>query len=121
MSLVLDAGALIAVERGDDTTTELLRLAVLRHQHLSIPAGALAQVWRDGRQARLNRLLKHAEVVPLNRFDAQAVGALMGARGTSDTVDAHVVVVALRTSSPVLTSDPDDLLYLDRRIDVQRV
>lgn len=121
MGMVLDAGALIAVERGKDTTTQLLRDAVAKRQRLQVPAGALAQVWRDSPQVLLARLLKHAVIVPLDGFDARAVGVLMGIRGTSDTVDAHVVVVALRTGSPVLTSDPDDLLHLDRRINVQRV
>jgi len=40
---------------------------------------------------------------------------------TLDTVDGHVVVVALRTASSVLSSDPADLRHLDARLDVHVV
>ena len=36
------------------------------------------------------------------------MGELLGKAGASDVVDAHVVVIAATTASPVLTSDPDD-------------
>jgi len=36
----------------------------------------------------------------------------------SDMVDAHVVLCARRTGQQVVTSDPDDLRRLDRRLKV---
>jgi hypothetical protein len=44
------------------------------------------------------------------------VGALLGAAGTSDVVDAHVVLVAARTGAVVLTSDVDDLSQLSEQL-----
>jgi hypothetical protein len=41
------------------------------------------------------------------------VGRLLAGSGTSDVVDAHVVVCARRSGQSVLTSDPDDLRRLD--------
>lgn len=84
-----------------------------------MPAGALAQVWRDGsRQAVLARLLRqdHVEVVPLDDAAARAAGQLCGATQTSDVIDASVVLCARARHQPVLTSDPDDLRRLDPRL-----
>ena len=56
--VVLDAGALIAFERNDRKVRTLIELAVTHGRTLHVPAGVVAQVWRDGaRQARLSRLL----------------------------------------------------------------
>jgi len=46
----------------------------------------------------------------------RAVGVLLAMSGTSDTVDAHVVVVARQAATPVFTSDPDDIRHLDAKI-----
>ena len=57
MTLVLDAGALIALERDDRLMWERLRRA-LRTDDLPVThGGVIAQVWRggSGRQARLAR------------------------------------------------------------------
>ena len=49
---------------------------------------------------------------------ALAAGELCAASGTSDVVDAAVVLVARRHGGRVATSDPDDLRRLDARLDV---
>jgi hypothetical protein len=115
--VVLDTGALIAVERGSDhlnSLTSRLESAGLR---LVIPAPALAQVWRGGsRQALLSRFLKlqFVEVDVLSRALWQATGELCGISGTSDVVDASVIMCAhTRHARVVLTSDPGDLRRLD--------
>jgi hypothetical protein len=51
--------------------------------------------------------------VALDRVDATNVGRLLAASGTSDIVDAHVVICARRAGQYVATSDPEDLLALD--------
>jgi hypothetical protein len=114
MALVLDAGALIAYERGDDRVVGLLREA----QHDEIPvrtsAAVVAQVWRDGaRQARIARVLAGASEEPLDPDRARAVGVLLGANGTSDLVDAAVVDVA-EEGDEILTADPEDIAALAR-------
>jgi hypothetical protein len=117
--LVLDAGALIAYERGDRRTIGIIERTTARGDRVAVPVGALAQVWRDGRlQVRLVRLLSSAccEVVPLDDFSAREAGQLLGVTGTSDVVDATVVRCARRRGLPVLTSDPGDLRRLDRTV-----
>jgi hypothetical protein len=115
--LTLDTGALIALERGDARVIALLdRALVTPDATIHIPAGALAQAFRDGsRQVSLTRLLKdrRTSVVALDQLLARVVGALLGARGVSDVIDASVVVCARRYRQVVITSDPDDLRRLD--------
>lgn len=120
----LDAGGLIAVERGDPRMIALLDRLAGRGSPVSIPAGALAQVWRDGsRQARLARLANapQTEVVPLDHPAARAIGAVCGASGTSDVVEASVVVCARERAQAVVTSDPDDLTRIDPGLTVHRI
>lgn len=86
---------------------------------VTIPAGVLAQVIRrPERQVRLVRLVRQpaADVAVLDRVDATSVGRLLAASGTSDVVDAHVVVCANRAGQVVVTSDEDDLSRLDPRL-----
>ncbi|MBW8826512.1 MAG: hypothetical protein JF603_09205 [Acidobacteria bacterium] len=83
---------------------------------MTIPASALAQaIRRPERQVRLARLIRQptTDVVSVDRVDATNVGRLLGASGTADVVDAHVVVCARRAQQRVVTSDPDDLRALD--------
>ena len=114
--LILDAGALIALEKGDRAVGILLDREREVKGRILIPVGALAQVWRDGsRQARLARFLKsaEAEVVGLTAAHAKGAGELCGHRGTSDVVDASIVILARATKGFIATSDPDDIYHLD--------
>lgn len=117
--LTLDAGALIALERNDRFVTQTLWQAVRERRSIAVPAGALAQVWRDGaRQSRLARLVASpaVEIEPLDARRARAAGQLCGVSGTSDVVDASVVLCAKSRGHRILTSDPEDLRALDARI-----
>jgi hypothetical protein len=96
----------------------LIRAARTAGLPIAVPAGALAQVWRDGRrQARLAGLLRvrsgAPNVVVLNARTARAAGELYGRAGTADVVDASVVLCALARRDRIVTSDPDDLRRLD--------
>ena len=123
MSVTLDTGALLALERGDKRLLALLDRVSQKQQPVLIPAGVVAQAWREPRQARLAHLLRSpdVEVVSLDATAARAVGVLLGKSGTTDTVDAHVALVALGAGSPVVTSDPDDLRRLGPRIQLHVV
>lgn len=122
--ITLDAGALLALERGHRDVVVLFRAARVHATPIAIPAGVLAQVFRDGaRQAPLSRLLgcPNVEVVPLDATAAKDVGRLLSARKQRDVVDASVVLCARRRGHVVLTSDPDDLLALDPTLPFVRV
>ena len=114
--VTLDAGALIAVDRGDRRILALLVRAQETSARITIPATALAQAVRDpARQARLGRLVRQpaTDVVSLDRVAAVSVGRLLAAAGTADVVDAHVVLCARRAGQAVVTSDAEDLHHLD--------
>jgi predicted nucleic acid-binding protein len=119
--LTLDAGGLIALDRNDRRMIVLLARAAEASSRLIIPAGALAQAIREpSRQARLARLIRQpaTDVVALDRVDATQIGRLLAASGSSDVVDAHVVVCARRAGHAIVTSDPDDLRRLDPRVEL---
>jgi hypothetical protein len=102
----------------------LLRKAHELRARVVIPAGALAQAWTgDPAQAPLHRLLKRAatEVPPLDRVLAEAAGRLCTRAGTTDVVDASVVVVGRKERGVVITSDPNDLRRLDSRLDIEPI
>ena len=114
--ITMDAGGLIAVDRNDRRIVVLLARARETGSRITVPASALAQAVRQPqRQARLARLLRQptTDVIPLDRVDATNVGRLLAASGTSDVVDAHVVICARRARQQAVTSDPDDLRALD--------
>jgi predicted nucleic acid-binding protein len=114
--LVLDAGALIALEREHRPALLLVKRALGGSSRIVVPATALAQVARDlRRQVRLARLLRHSSCVvsPLDRAAGLRVGRLLAESGTKDVVDAHVVAVAQALGLAVLTSDVADLRALD--------
>lgn len=120
--LTLDAGALIAVERGDRYVSTVIPRARESGLEIVVPAGVLGQVWRDGRrQVRLVRLLLEVEVEPLDERRARAAGSLCGKAGTRDVIDASVVLCARRRRHTVVTSDADDLLRLDPRLTIIEV
>ncbi len=117
-SLVLDAGALISLDRNDRGTWALLGVAADDAAAVFAPAGAIAQAWRDGtRQALLSRALAHCDEVILDGVGARAAGALCGRAATSDIIDASVALAAAgaaRHGGPVsvATSDPADIRRL---------
>jgi hypothetical protein len=121
MSLVLDAGALIAIERGDRATAAVITAARQDGREVIVPAGVVGQVWRDGaRQTRLARLLnaRDLQVEPLTDAGARAAGVLCGAAKTADVIDASVVITTRRHRATVLSSDRGDLRQLDPTIPI---
>jgi hypothetical protein len=114
VSGVLDAGALVAVDRDDRRVLAMVRVLQRDAVGLRTSAGALAQVWRHGaKQANLARFLPGVSVAPLDEPAAKATGTLLRSSRTTDVVDAHVALLVNRGDS-VLTSDDDDLRVLLR-------
>ncbi len=117
---VLDAGALVAIERGDPRVRAVLQ----GPPGIIIPSAVVAQVWRGGeQQARLARLLKDEDttVDDLDEASAKAVGVLLARSGTSDIGDASVVLSARRHSALVITSDAGDLRRIDPRLPLEEI
>ena len=114
--IVLDAGALIALDRGDKRMIALLDRAFAQGRRFRVPAGVVAQAWRDGRvQVALARFLRctEVEVVPLDQQLARSCGELCAAANLPDGIDASVVILARHRQEPIVTSDPNDLRRLD--------
>jgi hypothetical protein len=112
-ALVLDAGALIAIDRDDRAMAARLRAALDAGLGLRTHTMVIAQVWRDplGRQASLARLLRAVEIVDIDDELGRAAGILCGRTGRSDPIDAAVALIA-RAGDNIITSDPDDLSLL---------
>ena len=117
--ITYDTGALIAAERGSRRLWELHRRVLAHEITPCIPAGVLAQGWRGGPQPRMSRLLAGCQVEELDEPRARAAGAACGVAGTSDVVDAAVVVGAAARADLVVTSDAADLCRLRDALGVQ--
>jgi hypothetical protein len=109
--LVLDAGALIALDRGHRLTWGRFALARANETRLVTHGGVIAQVWRGARQARLAQASNAIDIVPIDRDLGRLAGLLLAASRTADIVDAALVALS-RDGDRILTSDPDDLLRL---------
>ena len=112
MSIVLDSGALIALERNDRPMWTALKLAALENEDVLVPSAALAQVWRGtARQARLASALEYCVLASFDTV-ARAVGELCGRARTRDVVDAQVAIIAATRGEVLYTSDPADMKRL---------
>jgi hypothetical protein len=109
--VILDAGFLISVDRSARDARAFLNAANRSETTLHTTQPVVAQVWRNGSlQARLAAFLKTITIHPLD--DGRPVGQLLAQTKTSDVVDAHVVITAVRLGHDILTGDPDDLTTL---------
>lgn len=114
MTLVLDSGALTALDRNERPMWVRLKAAIVARELPVTHAGVLAQVWRaGGHQGRLAQALAGIDVQPLDQPLGRATGELLAATGLSDVVDAAVVLLA-NDGDEIITSDPDDLGRLAR-------
>lgn len=109
-AVVLDAGALVAVDRGDRAMLARLRVAQREGLELRSTGVVITQVWRDpaGRQANLARLLKSVDVRAVNERLGREAGVLLARAGTDDAVDASIVAVST-TGDRILTSEAGDI------------
>src|SRR5438874_12330211 len=122
--ITLDAGALIALDRGDKRMIALLDQALAQRRKFRIPSGVVGQAWRDSRvQVTLGRFLRadEVEIVALDDQLARSCGELCGATSTSDVIDASVVILARERRDIIVTSDPDDLRRLDPKSPIVRI
>ncbi len=112
MSLVLDSGALVALERNERAMWIRLKAAQLAGELPVTHAGVLGQVWRGGsRQARLSQALSGIEVHALDEPLGQAAGELLAATGLADVIDAGLVLLTT-DGDEIVTDDRDDFARL---------
>jgi predicted nucleic acid-binding protein len=110
--LVLDSGALIALERDDRALWAAVKQSALAGSDVYVPSAALAQVWRGSpSQARLARALHHCVIASFDDH-AKKIGELCGRARTTDVCDAQVAIIAATLGDVVYTSDPKDLRRL---------
>lgn len=125
MTLVLDTGALLAVEWRNRAVISAIRTAHDEGIPVRTSSGAVAQTWRNGaRQARLARALRGIDEQPIDVSASRRIGQLLAEAGTSDIVDAHVATLC-DPDAVVLTSDVADLDrllgFLGRTVTISRV
>lgn len=112
MTLILDSGALIGLDRGDRAMWVRLKSALLVGEPPRTHAGVLGQVWRGGpRQARLATALPGMDVRPLDEALGRACGELLAAAGRADVIDAGIALLAA-DGDEIMTSDPRGLTAL---------
>jgi len=109
VSLVLDTGALIAIERNERQMWVRLKAAQVDGELPLTHGAVLGQVWRGGpRQARLSQALAGIDIRPIDELMGKEAGRLLGAAGMSDVVDAAVILLS-QDGDEIVTSDHDDL------------
>lgn len=111
--MILDAGVLVAVDRGEQGAKNFAAAARTTKRPLRTTAPVVAQVWRDGsRQALLAGFLKSVEVLPFSAQQVPLVGEILRGSDTSDVVDAHVLACAVERRESVITADSRDFNLL---------
>jgi hypothetical protein len=113
MTLILDAGAFVAVERGTRDVLALIKKERLAGRFPVTHGGIVGQVWRGGnhRQVPVARLLASTTIIPIDDDLGRSAGMLLAEAGSDDVLDAAVVLLATDGDN-ILTSDPDDLTRL---------
>lgn len=121
MTAILDAGALIAIDKRDRTVGAMLRTLQRDGVPVVTSAAVVAQAWRNPRrQVNLARVLTGIEIAAFDDVTAKKVGELLRANGTSDLADAHVALL-VQPQERVLTSDEADIKALLRTRRVKAV
>jgi hypothetical protein len=109
VTLVLDAGALIALDRNERPMWTRLKALAQAGEMPVTHGGVVGQAWRGGsRQARLATALAGVDVKPLDGVLGRAAGELLAATGMSDIVDAALALLAV-DGDEIVTVDRDDL------------
>jgi predicted nucleic acid-binding protein len=113
--LILDAGAVIALARGDQRARAFLARALELKAPVEIPVVVVAETVRGGpRDAPVNRILEAIGTVPAAReVHGRIAGQLLAGARSRATVDALVVAQAVEAGGAhVLTGDREDLSRL---------
>ena len=110
MKLVLDSGALIALERNDRAMWRRFKASFVAGSVPVSHGGVVGQVWRGkgARHALLAKALAGIDIRPLDDALGRAAGALLASTRGEDVIDAALVLLA-EDGDDIITSDPDDI------------
>ena len=113
MSVVYDAGALVAAERSERDLWADHRARLELGIVPVTTAPVVAQISRSGRQAQLRRFLRGCEVEPLRPEDAPDVSALAG--GGADLTSSGSSLVREHRFDAWAVRTPEHLVRMTRR------
>jgi hypothetical protein len=113
VKLVLDSGALIALERNDRSMWRRLKTAALTGQAVVTHGAAIGQAWRGRgpRQALLAKALQGIDVRPVDAVLGRAAGELLASARSEDVVYAALVLLAT-DGDRIATTNVGDLAPL---------
>jgi predicted nucleic acid-binding protein len=109
--VVLDAGAFVALERGDVRMRARLIAARKLGADIVTTSPVVGQVWRSSRQVLLARALHATRIEAPDEVAARRAGDLLAKTRMKDVVDALVVGLA-RDGDTIVTSEVDDVRVL---------
>ncbi len=112
MSVVYDAGVLIAADRNDREVWADHRARLELGLVPATTAPVVSQVSRSPHQVQLRRFLRGCHIEPFSSEIVHDVGVLASASDAPDVVDAHLVLVASSHTAAIITSDEDDISQL---------
>jgi hypothetical protein len=110
VTLVLDTGALIALERNDRAMWRRLKAALISNDIPITHGGVVGQAWRGRgpRSALLAVALAGIDVRAVDESLGKRSGELLGRTKKSDVIDAALVLLSA-DGDLIATSDVDDL------------
>ena len=113
MKLVLDSGALTALERNDRAMWRRMKATHLAGHVPVTHGGVVGQAWRGRgpRETLLVKALAGTDVRPLDEVLGRAAGELLALAKRRDVIDAALVLLAA-DGDHIVTSDPDDIQAL---------
>ncbi|MGH9137440.1 MAG: twitching motility protein PilT [Acidimicrobiales bacterium] len=119
MSVVFDAGALVAVEHNDRDMVAIIKRERRENRAPLTHGGVIGQVWRGGhgKQANLARLISGIDIRPLDERLGRRAGVLLGTASADDVIDAAVVLLA-GDGDEIYTSDAGDLRVLAQTAEI---
>jgi predicted nucleic acid-binding protein len=106
--IVLDTGALVALERRKQRAMHVWVMARRDKIDLVVPGVVISEWWR-GRTDVRERILAGLTVEPVGVQLGKMAGEAIAATPGAGAVDAVVMALAARLGATVFTSDVDDL------------
>jgi hypothetical protein len=115
MKLVLDTGALIAIERNDRAMWRRLKSALDSGEIPVTHGGVVGQAWRGRgpKSALIALAIASMDVRAVDEDLGKRSGELLGLAKKSDVIDAALVLLS-SDGDTIATSDPGDLQSLAR-------